>query len=135
MFVEVSKLKNGVHSCTARTRYIYPNGTKDVHAAVVRYYVLRFVDESFSHLFWQVFTDFQEIRQEIEAETDRSSGDNKVKRKALVTTQWCLKFIFSHHIHDFPFLFPPGNRHWAHISEDFLPQSPKSHSGWFTWNN
>lgn len=34
--------------------------------------------------FWQIFTDFQEIRREIDAETERSSGDNKVKRK-----HWC----------------------------------------------
>uniref|UniRef100_A0A671V9U8 Dynamin-1-like protein n=1 Tax=Sparus aurata TaxID=8175 RepID=A0A671V9U8_SPAAU len=32
---------------------------------------------TFLHCKNQVFTDFQEIRQEIEAETDRSSGDNK----------------------------------------------------------
>lgn len=30
----------------------------------------------------KIFTDFAEIRQEIEAETERSSGDNKVRRKA-----------------------------------------------------
>lgn len=27
----------------------------------------------------QIFADFQEIRREIEAETERTSGDNKVK--------------------------------------------------------
>lgn len=30
--------------------------------------------------FSQIFTDFLEIRQEIEAETERGSGDNKVKK-------------------------------------------------------
>ena len=30
----------------------------------------------------QIYTDFEEIRQEIEAETERLSGTNKVIRKA-----------------------------------------------------
>lgn len=47
-------------------------------------YVLGLVDASFLTPLWQIFTDFQEIRREIEAETDRSSGDNKVNRK-----HWC----------------------------------------------
>lgn len=29
-------------------------------------------------LFFQIYTDFEEIRQEIEAETERISGNNKV---------------------------------------------------------
>lgn len=80
-FVQVSKLKNGVHSCTARTRYIYLKDSNDVQAAFFLYYVLRLFDASFSRCFRQIFTDFQEIRREIEAETERSSGDNKVKGK------------------------------------------------------
>lgn len=78
MFVQVSKLKNGAHSCTARTRYVL----NDVHAAFLLFlFVLLFVDVSFYlFIFWQIFTDFQEICREIEAETERSSGDNKVKR-------------------------------------------------------
>lgn len=36
-----------------------------------------------SHLFLssQIFTDFDEIRQEIESETERLSGNNKVRRR------------------------------------------------------
>lgn len=33
--------------------------------------------------FLKIFTDFAEIRREIEAETERSSGDNKVRRKSI----------------------------------------------------
>lgn len=39
----------------------------------------------FHPFLFQIFTDFQEIRQEIEAETERSSGDNKVKNKSCET--------------------------------------------------
>lgn len=84
VFVQVSKLKNGVRSCTARTRYIYLEVLDPVHAAFALYCVLHLLDAPVSHLFWQIFTDFQEIRREIETETERSSGDNKVKGKP-----WC----------------------------------------------
>lgn len=33
---------------------------------------------NYSVVFFKVFTDFLEIRDEIEKETERSSGDNKV---------------------------------------------------------
>lgn len=35
-------------------------------------------DLAFAKLSFQIYTDFEEIRQEIEAETERISGNNKV---------------------------------------------------------
>lgn len=86
---------------------------------------------------WQIFADFQQVRREIEAETERTSGDNKVKDGSpnlmrLVVQATLLKLLKC-----FTF-FPPyhsGNQSWAHIPEDFLPQSPESHTGGFTWNH
>ncbi len=75
MFVQVSKLKNGVRSCTARTRYIY---LRDSNDAFVLYYVLPLLDASFSHLFdrsSQIFRKFVgKLKQRLNA--------------AQVTTRW-----------------------------------------------
>lgn len=39
---------------------------------------IHYVVLNYSGIFFKVFADFTEIRDEIEKETERSSGDNKV---------------------------------------------------------
>lgn len=56
----------------------------NVHAAPSVFYSYSLIDTLFILPVWQIFTDFQEVRREIEAETERTSGDNKVKKTALI---------------------------------------------------
>uniref|UniRef100_A0A8D3DIW9 Interferon-induced GTP-binding protein Mx n=1 Tax=Scophthalmus maximus TaxID=52904 RepID=A0A8D3DIW9_SCOMX len=58
---------------------------------------------TFLHCKNQIFTDFQEIRQEIVKETDRSSGDNKVRWKCLnkISAAW-IKLFYTAFMISFP---------------------------------
>lgn len=58
---------------------------------------------TFLHCKNQIFTDFQEIRQEIEAETERSSGDNKG-----ITTEPIYLKIFSPKVLNLTLVDLPG---------------------------
>lgn len=58
----------------------------------------------FVRLSFQIYTDFEEIRHEIEAETERMSGNNKVcklhpfrgNKKMLPKKKWCIHEKFYH---------------------------------------
>lgn len=63
-------MKSGASFCTLKTRYLILQ-----HTSVILF-TLACLNLCFS---LQIYTDFDEIRQEIEAETDRISGNNKVR--------------------------------------------------------
>lgn len=80
VFVQVSELKNGVYSYTVRTKLVHPVSCLFV--------CFNKTHHSTCCVFWQLFTDFLEIHQEIEAETERGSGNNKVKNIYMYILMW-----------------------------------------------
>lgn len=78
-FTQASKLKNGVHFCTARIRFVCSFIYLNVSKHMLHFHFLAPFTWLTLAVPWQIFADFQQIRREIEAETERTSGDNKVK--------------------------------------------------------
>lgn len=83
---------------------------------------------------FKIYTDFDEIRQEIEAETERISGTNKVEAflsqtiKSIHTQHYVFIILFCADV-----LYISGYQRWTHPPEDLLSSCGEPHAGGPAW--